>query len=72
MQTAQEIYTSAIRELPANERLRLAALILNDLAQPTLDAPEYDDSWSEEDISDFRNATLRYMEAVYLQDEDVV
>jgi len=32
MQTAQEIYTSTIRELPVEERLRLAALILNDLA----------------------------------------
>lgn len=32
MQTAQEIYASTIRELPVEERLLLAALILNDLA----------------------------------------
>ena len=32
MLTAQEIYTSTVRGLPAAERLRLAALILNDMA----------------------------------------
>ena len=32
MQTAQALYASTIRELPVEERLRLAALILNDLA----------------------------------------
>lgn len=34
MPNAQELYASAVRDMPAEERLRLAALILNDLAQP--------------------------------------
>lgn len=33
MQTAEEIYASTVRELPVEERLRLAALILNGVTQ---------------------------------------
>lgn len=33
MTNAQEIYTQAVRPLPTQERLRLAALILNELSQ---------------------------------------
>ena len=39
MNNAQEIYVSAVRVLPAGERLRLAAMILIELAEsatPTL------------------------------------
>jgi len=38
MQNAQEIYAT-IRHLPLSERLRLAALILDDLAQAAESAP---------------------------------
>ena len=31
--TAQEVFTETVRSLPPTERLRLAALILQDLAQ---------------------------------------
>ncbi len=38
---AQEIYTQAVRQLPAQERLRLAALILDELAEiPLRDLPQ--------------------------------
>lgn len=36
MVTAQELYASTVRNLPADERLRLAALILDDLAESGL------------------------------------
>lgn len=33
MQNAQELYTTSISQLPPTERLRLAAIILNELAR---------------------------------------
>lgn len=37
MMTAQELYTSTVRGMPVAERLRLAALILNEVTQPDAD-----------------------------------
>ena len=59
MLTAQEVYT-AVRALSLPERLRLAALILEEL--PKSPSPQiepislagYSDTWTEEDIHDFR------------------
>ena len=55
----QELYESAISRLPARERLRLAALILNELARnaPALDAS---DIWSEQDERDLTAFALTY------------
>jgi hypothetical protein len=36
--TAQEVFTETVRDLPPSERLRLAALILQDLAQSSAEA----------------------------------
>lgn len=40
MPSAQEIYHSTVSRLPTEERLRLAALILKDLAATQASAPE--------------------------------
>lgn len=47
----QELYEQTIKVLPTAQRLRLAALILNDIA-PSSEVDE-SDSWTEEDLQDF-------------------
>ncbi len=49
------------------ERLRLAALILEELQHPLpqndfADLAGYDDAWTDEDIRDFRQSSVRYMQ----------
>ena len=46
---AKEFYADAVTHLPPQERLRLAALILDDLAN---NAAEFSDTWSEADLQD--------------------
>ncbi len=41
MPSAQEVYHSTVSRLPTEERLRLAALILKDLAATQASAPEH-------------------------------
>ena len=57
----EELYVEKIRDLPAAERLRLATLILNDIPPQSL--VDYRDSWSDEDLSDFRAAGLKVIDA---------
>jgi len=54
-QTADKLYVK-VRQLPLKERLRLAALILNDVI-PVVDEGT---AWSEEDLQDIVRASLRY------------
>jgi hypothetical protein len=72
MSTAQEIYTSTIRGLPPGEQLRLAALILNQLTQTIQGEVDVADGWSEEDMHDLAAFSMKHMDTVYTQDEDVV
>ncbi len=72
MQTAQDVYTSTIRNLPRDEQLRLAALILNALTQPEVETADYSDEWSEEDL---REATIYFMKQAderYPEEHDLV
>jgi len=52
-QTADKLYAK-VRQLPLKERLRLAALILNDVI-PAVDEGTV---WSEEDLQDVVRASL--------------
>lgn len=72
MSTAQEIYTSTIRDLPPEEQLRLAALILNRLTQTADGAIDSDDSWSEEDMQDLAAFSMKHADSLYSKDEDLV
>ncbi len=64
MTTAQEIYSASIRHLPPPERLRLAAMILQDLIPPL--TPEVDDSdaWTDEDLRDLNAFALDHLSAL--------
>ncbi len=51
--TAQEVFTETVRMLPPGERLCLAALILQDLAQSKeVVVVDRRDTWSEQDQQD--------------------
>ena len=66
MLTAQEIYIAA-RALSLPERLRLAALILDELHESPFSQIEpaslagYSDSWTEEDLRDFRQFSASHL-----------
>ena len=59
MQTIQELYEQSVRIRPAAERLQLATMILNDI--PPQSVADYSETWTEEDIEDFRNASTANM-----------
>jgi hypothetical protein len=69
---AREVYDQAVRGLPATERLRLAALILEDLAKPGLQVVESTYNWTEEDQRVVSEASLEYAAKLYPEDEGLV
>jgi hypothetical protein len=69
--TAHEIYTQIIQTLPLTERLRLANLILNDLAQHDVVFMDKSDTWSEEDLVDVTNFSLQYTLTLFPEDEEI-
>ena len=58
--TVQEMYEQIIGLLPANERLRLAMLILNDI--PPQLVLHQSDVWNPKDEQDFSRATWALIE----------
>jgi hypothetical protein len=67
--TAQEIYQSSVKNLPPSERLRLAALILQELAQANTVLVERKDDWSEEDVRDLLAYSASYAANSYPEDD---
>lgn len=70
--TAQDVYTQTVRALPLTERLRLAALILDDLAQPNVAVVDSGDAWTEQDQSDVAAFSLQYAATLYPEEEELV
>ena len=66
--TAQDVLNSA-RELPPEEQLRLAALILQELANAEIRVVAPSDSWSEQDQRDLAAFSLKYAERAYPEEE---
>ena len=64
--TAQDLYNQAVKPLPVSERLRLAAMILNDV---TAADAQYSDEWTDEDLRDFSKATWEHINR-QLEDEE--
>jgi hypothetical protein len=69
--TAQEIYIQIIRTLSPTERLRLATLILNDLAQQNVAVVEQSDTWTEEDCFDVTTFSLQYVATLFPESEEM-
>ena len=70
--TAQDVFTETVRALPPTERLRLASLILNDLAQSNLAVVDVGDTWNEQDQNDLTAFSLRYAGAAYPEGEGTI
>ena len=62
---ANEIYADTVRHLSPNERLRLAALILDDLARSVA----FSDEWSEQDMQDLTTYSLSHANTFEQDDE---
>ena len=70
--TAQEVFTETVRVLPPSERLRLAALILQELSQSDLALVGRNDTWSEQDQRDLTAVSLKYAAELYPEEEELV
>jgi hypothetical protein len=66
--TIEQLYEQAIKPLSADDRLRLAAIILAEFPQITL-VVERDD-WSEEDLRDLQRATWAYIDQAFGDEDD--
>jgi protoheme ferro-lyase len=64
----QELYEQTIKTLPTAQRLRLAALILNDLA-PSSEVDD-SDSWTEDDLQDFTQMSWQSVDQHLESEED--
>ena len=70
--TAQEVFTETVRALPPTERLRLAALILQDLAQADVAVVDMSNAWSEQDQSDLTAFSLQHAAKLYPEEDELV
>lgn len=71
-QTVQTIYQNIVGNLSVSDRLRLAALILNDLAQQNDDAIDTGDTWTEQDQLELTSFSLQYANSLFPDDEEIV
>ena len=58
--SARELYDKSIKPLPVVDRLRLAAMILDDLAATSGAGLDVRDDWSDEDIADLTAYSLKH------------
>ena len=70
--TAQEVFTETVRALPPTERLRLAALILQDLAQADMAVVDISSVWSEQDQRDLTGFSLQHAAKLYPEEDELV
>ena len=71
MSTAQDVFNRDVLELPPGERLRLAAMILNQLARNPSVLDE-GDAWSQEDMRDLAAFSVQVSEERYPDEDDLV
>lgn len=64
----QELYEQTIKTLPTVQRLRLAALILNDIV-PSSEVDD-SDSWTEDDLQDFTQMSWQSVDQHLESEED--
>jgi hypothetical protein len=69
-QTIQEIYRYVVDTLSLSERLRLAALILNDLTQQNITVIDSSDTWSEADQLELTTFSLQYAASLFPESEE--
>ncbi|MBD2447286.1 hypothetical protein H6G76_08920 [Nostoc sp. FACHB-152] len=70
--TAQEIYSQVVLNLPPTERLRLTNLILNELIQQNISIIDESDTWNEEDKLDLVAFSLQNTASFFDDSEEIV
>ncbi len=70
-QTIQEIYQSIVATLPLSARLRLAALILNDLTQQDVAVIDASNTWTEEDQLELTSFSLQYANSLFPEEKEI-
>jgi hypothetical protein len=69
--SVDSLYQGQIRGLPVVERLRLAKLIMDDLADSAADwVADESDAWSQQDLYDISRASAKYAGRVIADRED--
>jgi hypothetical protein len=71
-QTVQEIYHNIVGNLSVSDRLRLAALILNDLTQQNVAVIDASNSWTEQDQLELTSFSLQYANSLFPGEEEMV
>jgi len=71
-QTVQKIYQNIVGNLSVSDRLRLAALILNDLAQQNVAVIDASNNWTEQDQLELTSFSLPYANSLFPDDEEMV
>ncbi len=69
--TVQEIYNRVVCNLSPTERLRLATLILNDLAQQNLSIVDQSDTWTQQDQLDVTTFSLQYAATLFSENKEI-
>jgi hypothetical protein len=70
MHTAQSVYQTSVAILPKSERLKLAALILDELTTSVGTALDFSESWSEEDEHDVTAYAADYAAQTFGEEAD--
>jgi len=70
--TAQDVFAETVRMLPPVERLRLAALILDNLTQTPTQIVDVSSIWSEQDEIDVVTYSLQNAGIAYPEEEGIV
>ncbi len=70
-QAIQEIYQNIVATLPLSNRLRLAALILNDLAQQNVAVIDASDTWTEQNQLELTLFSLQYENSLFPDEEEI-
>ena len=71
-QAIQEIYQNIVATLPLSDRLRLAALILHDLAQQNVTVVDTSNHWTEQDQLELTSFSLQYANSIFPDEEEIV
>lgn len=71
-QTLQEVYQTIVATLPASDRLRLAALILNELAQQPVSVIDDSNAWTEQDQLELASFSFQHATTLFPDEEELV
>jgi hypothetical protein len=71
MTTIHELYEHQVKPLPVTERLQLARLIMDELADSANNwIVDTSDTWSEQDTVDVQQASMRYAAQLHEDEEE--